>query len=97
PGGDGDEQARYVEGRWSGARGKLRAASIYLPNGNPFGTDKFTYKLAFLERPCAASSISATPKPGAACTPTRPDTLSGTIRRAPGRRITACASTICCS
>jgi exodeoxyribonuclease-3 len=50
PGGDGDEQARYVEGRWSGARGKLRAASIYLPNGNPFGTDKFTYKLAFLER-----------------------------------------------
>ena len=25
-------------------------ASIYLPNGNPIGTDKFAYKLAWLER-----------------------------------------------
>ena len=25
-------------------------ASVYLPNGNPLGSEKFAYKLAFLER-----------------------------------------------
>ena len=30
--------------------GEVRVASIYLPNGNPVGTDKFTYKLAWMER-----------------------------------------------
>ena len=29
---------------------RLRVASIYLPNGNPIGTDKFKYKLSFFER-----------------------------------------------
>lgn len=47
PGGDGDEQARYIEAT---VFGKLRVASIYLPNGNPVGTDKFTYKLAWMDR-----------------------------------------------
>ena len=28
----------------------LRVASIYLPNGNPIGTEKFAYKLRWLER-----------------------------------------------
>ena len=28
----------------------MRVASIYLPNGNPVGTDKFTYKLAWMEQ-----------------------------------------------
>ena len=28
----------------------VRVASIYLPNGNPVGTDKFTYKLAWMEQ-----------------------------------------------
>ena len=28
----------------------VRVASAYMPNGNPIGTDKFTYKLAWLER-----------------------------------------------
>jgi exodeoxyribonuclease-3 len=28
----------------------VRVASIYLPNGNPIGTDKFAYKLAWMER-----------------------------------------------
>jgi exodeoxyribonuclease-3 len=46
PGGDGDDHARYVEA----TVGKLRVASIYLPNGNPIDTPKFTYKLDFLER-----------------------------------------------
>jgi exodeoxyribonuclease-3 len=49
PGGDGDEHARYIEAVVSGPR-PLRVAGIYLPNGNPVGTDKFAYKLAWLER-----------------------------------------------
>jgi len=28
----------------------VRVASIYLPNGNPIGTEKFAYKLGWLER-----------------------------------------------
>jgi exodeoxyribonuclease III len=47
PGADGtDDHARYVEATVGG----IRVASIYLPNGNPINTDKFTYKLSFLER-----------------------------------------------
>ncbi len=46
PGDDGDSQARYLEA----TVGDLRVASIYLPNGNPVDTDKFTYKLAWLDR-----------------------------------------------
>lgn len=46
PGGDGDEQARYVEA----TVGDLRIASLYLPNGNPVETDKFSYKLAWMAR-----------------------------------------------
>ncbi len=46
PGMEGDEQARYLEA----AFGAVRVASIYLPNGNPVGTDKFTYKLAWMEQ-----------------------------------------------
>jgi exodeoxyribonuclease-3 len=50
PGGDGDDHARYMEAVISGEHGTLRVASIYAPNGNPIGTDKFTYKLGWLER-----------------------------------------------
>lgn len=46
PGMSQDEQARYLEA----AFGEVRVASIYLPNGNPVGTDKFTYKLAWMEQ-----------------------------------------------
>jgi exodeoxyribonuclease-3 len=46
PGGNGDDQARYVEA----TVGDLRVASLYLPNGNPVGTDKFTYKLRWMAR-----------------------------------------------
>ena len=53
PGGDGDEHARYLEALVPGDKGMLRVASIYAPNGNPIGTDKFAYKLAWLERLCA--------------------------------------------
>ena len=41
-----DEQARYVEATVAG----VRIASIYLPNGNPIGTEKFDYKLAWMAR-----------------------------------------------
>jgi exodeoxyribonuclease-3 len=50
PGGDGDDHARYLEAVVPGDHGVVRIASIYAPNGNPIGTDKFKYKLAWLER-----------------------------------------------
>jgi exodeoxyribonuclease-3 len=50
PGDEADEQARYIEAVVSTASGVVRVASIYLPNGNPLGTPKFPYKLAWLER-----------------------------------------------
>ncbi len=46
PGDDADEQARYLEVELDG----LRFINIYLPNGNPVDTEKFTYKLAWMER-----------------------------------------------
>ena len=46
PGGDADPQSRYVEGTVDG----VRVASIYLPNGNPVASEKFPYKLAWMER-----------------------------------------------
>jgi exodeoxyribonuclease-3 len=50
PGGDGDDHARYIEAVVPGARGIVRVGSIYAPNGNPIGTDKFAYKLKWLDR-----------------------------------------------
>lgn len=46
PGDESDGHARYIEGFTGG----VRVASIYLPNGNPIGTPKFIYKLAWLDR-----------------------------------------------
>src|SRR5919107_3046053 len=48
--GEPDEQARYLEGVISTDIGAVRVASIYLPNGNPIGTPKFDYKLAWMDR-----------------------------------------------
>jgi len=50
PGGDGDDHARYIEATVAGKDGTVRIASIYAPNGNPIGTEKFTYKLGWLAR-----------------------------------------------
>jgi exodeoxyribonuclease III len=50
PGDDSDVQSRYIEAVVSVPEGSLRVASIYLPNGNPPDTDKFVYKLAWMER-----------------------------------------------
>mgnify|MGYP000483165229 CR=1 FL=1 len=46
PGDAEDGQARYVEATVGG----IRVASIYLPNGNPVESDKFPYKLAWMDR-----------------------------------------------
>ena len=49
PGDETDEQARYIEAVVSGPR-PVRVIGIYLPNGNPIGTEKFAYKLAWMDR-----------------------------------------------
>ena len=50
PGEETDEQARYLEAVISRRSGTVRVASIYLPNGNPLGTEKFDYKLRWMDR-----------------------------------------------
>ncbi|MCQ0987444.1 exodeoxyribonuclease III [Jiella marina] len=50
PGDEDDTQARYIEGLWEIGARRLRVASIYLPNGNPLGSEKFPYKLAWMDR-----------------------------------------------
>lgn len=50
PGEDLDGHARFIEGVISTARGALRIASIYLPNGNPVGSDKYPYKMRWMDR-----------------------------------------------
>lgn len=46
PGDDADAQARFV----GGTVGGIRIYGLYLPNGNPKGTEKFSYKLAWMQR-----------------------------------------------
>lgn len=51
PGDAADEQARYLEAVVSvKGGGALRVASLYLPNGNPPDSDKYDYKLAWMNR-----------------------------------------------
>lgn len=49
PGDPSDEQARYIEALIEGPR-PVRVGGLYLPNGNPVGTDKFAYKLGWFDR-----------------------------------------------
>lgn len=46
-GDQGEAQARYIEATIGG---DLRVASLYLPNGNPVGSEKYPYKLAWMDR-----------------------------------------------
>jgi exodeoxyribonuclease III len=46
----GDSQARFIEAIVSVPGGAVRVACAYMPNGNPIGSDKFAYKLAWLAR-----------------------------------------------
>ncbi|HEU4661490.1 MAG TPA: exodeoxyribonuclease III [Pseudolabrys sp.] len=53
PGLIGDEedvQARFLEAQVSVNGGILRIATLYLPNGNPPDTDKYSYKLKWMDR-----------------------------------------------
>ena len=64
PGDAADEQARYIEAIVSAEQGAVRISSIYLPNGNPVGTDKYSYKLAFMDRLiCHARGLLALEEP----------------------------------
>ncbi len=47
---EADEQARYIEGKVQTPRGPLTVGGLYLPNGNPIHTDKFAYKIAWMDR-----------------------------------------------
>ena len=46
PGDPDDTHSRYIEAQV----GDVIVGSIYLPNGNPVGTEKFDYKLCWMER-----------------------------------------------
>jgi len=46
PGDPDDSHSRFIEAEAFG----LVVASIYLPNGNPVGTEKFAYKLKWMDR-----------------------------------------------
>lgn len=49
PGEDEDDHARYIEAVVGGPT-PVRVVGIYLPNGNPIGTDRFDYKLRWMGR-----------------------------------------------
>jgi exodeoxyribonuclease-3 len=50
PGNPDDVQSRFIEATFATAAGPLTVAGLYLPNGNPIGTEKFSYKLAWMDR-----------------------------------------------
>lgn len=45
-----DVQSRFIEGVVSLKKGVVRVACLYLPNGNPVDSEKYPYKLAWMER-----------------------------------------------
>lgn len=50
PGDEADTQARYIEAVASIRGSAVRVASVYVPNGQSPDSEKFPYKLKFLER-----------------------------------------------
>jgi len=50
PGDDSDLHARYIEAVVNLPGGAMRVASVYVPNGQDADSDKFQYKLRFLNR-----------------------------------------------
>jgi exodeoxyribonuclease III len=50
PGDPDDVQARFLEAVVPDGTAPVHVASIYLPNGNPVGTEKYPYKLGFMDR-----------------------------------------------
>ncbi len=58
PGDEADEQARYLEAVISGDQTLCRVGCLYLPNGNPVDTDKYPYKLAWMDRLIAHAKMT---------------------------------------
>ncbi|MGE0755075.1 MAG: exodeoxyribonuclease III [Alphaproteobacteria bacterium] len=50
PDNDNDDQARYIEAVASVPGGAIRVASVYVPNGQTTDSDKYHYKLSFLDK-----------------------------------------------
>jgi exodeoxyribonuclease-3 len=50
PGDPDDQQARFIAATVSTASGAIRVACLYLPNGNPPNTEKYDYKIKWMER-----------------------------------------------
>ncbi|WP_074381233.1 exodeoxyribonuclease III [Bartonella doshiae] len=50
PGNNNDEQARYIEAVYSTNKGVIRIVSLYLPNGNPANSEKYLYKMEWMNR-----------------------------------------------
>ncbi len=50
PGDENDEQARYLEFEANFEENIVRLINIYAPNGNPVDSEKFPYKLRWMER-----------------------------------------------
>ena len=64
---EGDDHARYIEAVVAGPK-PLRFGCLYLPNGNPIGTEKFDYKLRWMERMYAhAAALLKLEEPLALC------------------------------
>ena len=64
PGDDADDHARYIEAIIPHGASVVRVASIYLPNGNPPNTEKYDYKLRWMDRLIAhARSLLALEEP----------------------------------
>jgi len=64
PGGEGDDQSRYLEAAVDG----VVVGCLYLPNGNPQPGPKFAYKLAWFERLIAhAATLVDAPHPVVLC------------------------------
>lgn len=50
PGDDEDTHARYIEAIVPDGKSIVRIGCLYLPNGNPPDTEKYPYKLAWMDR-----------------------------------------------
>ncbi len=64
PGDADDAQARYLEARVPHGASHVRVICLYLPNGNPVASDKYPYKLGFMDRLTRrAEALLATEEP----------------------------------
>jgi exodeoxyribonuclease-3 len=56
PGDDPAHQSRWIEALIPLGREMMRVVSLYLPNGNPVGSEKFAYKLSWMQRMTARAA-----------------------------------------